>query len=121
MCVDATGASDPLVRAIVQGLGDHNALWFAEHPEQPSPLSAGISYVGRCPVELVTLLDAQRLYAAREGSCGSLSAALYGYLRSRDQPALLLTTRPEPHSWHVVVRLPSGTIWDPAKDVQHAA
>lgn len=106
------GASDPLVHAIVQGLGDHNALWYRENPSAPNPIER-VRYVPDRPAAAIELVDAPTLVEDGQGSCGSLAAALYGYLRGRQQTPLLITRRRNPSVWHVVVRLTDGQIWDP--------
>ena len=124
VCTLAVGVSDPLVRAYVQGLGDHNALWFGANPSRRSPLApeTGLRYVPDKVAERIELADAATVYARGSGSCGSLACAVYGYMRAQRKLPLLLTQRVSANMWHVVVRLPNGSIWDARKSmVAHAA
>jgi hypothetical protein len=138
MCIAlGAGFSDVLVRGVVQALGEHNAAWYAQLGGR-SPASSGLLYVMDRPGELVELVDAAELAMRGRGSCGSLAAAYYGWLRAKGDKPRIIITRPEDEVWHCKVAVASGFkpfaltaaarreagmmgLWDPEKELRHAS
>lgn len=118
---ELVGVSDPFVRSLLAGLGEHNALWYRRNPDQPPPSSAGVRYKPDGKSRAMLLVDASTLLDAGVGSCGSISAAEFGWHRSRGRAATLVVRTIETAMWHVLVRLPGGQVWDPAWEVIRAA
>lgn len=113
VCAELVGASSPFVEGLVAALGEHDALWYSRHPGAPSPQQAGVRWRPDAPASEFVVLDAATLLAAGIGSCGSIAAAQYGWLRAGGAPAWLLSSR-RGAVWHVVVKTPQG-IWDPMR------
>lgn len=84
----------------------------AGHPFAPL-YEAGIRYQRETPrvggaVEDWKTID--RLYASREGDCEDLACAL-----ASEIPGARAIPRRSSAGWHIVVRLPDGTIDDPSR------
>jgi len=112
--VHVIGASNVFVHNVIAGLGEHDAAWFSQNPAAARP-STSVRYMPDGKSDRIDLVDAATLLELGIGSCGSLSAAEYGWLRAHDHQASLVVRKMSPGVWHVVVRLPNGTVWDPAK------
>lgn len=118
----AFAASDPLVRHAVIGTAEHNALWFAGPGRGTPPFpSWGVRYRPDEPGGVVFVPDAPTLRELGEGSCQSLACAMYGWLRAQGDEATMILRRLATGRWHGIVRRGDGTIWDPQREVQHAA
>lgn len=118
----AFAASDPLVRGSVIALGEHNVLWFAGPGKSAPRFDAWrLRYRGDAPAGAVFLADAPTLLELGEGSCSSLACAMYGWIRGGlGDDATLIVRRLASGLWHSIVRLATGTIWDPEHEVPHA-
>jgi hypothetical protein len=112
------GACDGLIRNVVLGLGEHNTAWFRENRDAPRPADV-VRYVADLPSREIVLVDAANLLERGTGSCGSFSAAEYGYHRARRRDVALIIRQVRPDLWHAVVKL-DGAIWDPEKANGHA-
>lgn len=119
-----------LLQAFLEGLTQHNEIWFQQHPDVPCCLShADVRYVDPMlcggPGFCQEVLSASELLDEGVGTCADMSAYVAGWIRANlGQPASVVLeqqfdhyNRPIKHAWHAYV-ISNGMRYDPSEEVK---
>lgn len=103
------------LRVALDALVTLNVLMLRRNPGLPSIYSAGVVYQREPPRQLENWKTIADLLVSKSGDCEDLASARAAELRVQGIAARPWLIRINQRLWHVVVRLPDGTIEDPSK------